>query len=421
MIGVGLSHLGAQSVAPPEWPGWGGPARDFISPARGLASSWSEGGPKRLWSQPLGEGHSSIAVDHGRLYTMFRPGTGVRNRWIAEEVVIALDASTGRTIWQHRVPTSLETMNFSRGAGPHATPLLAGSRVFAATTDKQLLALDQQTGKLLWSHHFVKEYGAPPNQMRWPVKAGYAPSPIAYGDLVIAMSGGKDHGVIAFRQDTGQVAWHAGDFADDISPASPLVITLDGQEQLVITSGDGIHGFEPATGARLWSHAFPTRDGVNISTPVWTAADRTLFMSAAYDSGARLLQLTKSGAKTDVKELWFNTRMRVHFTNLVRTADIIVGSSGDFGAAFLTALDPKTGDLLWRDRTFMKANFIQADGKVILFDEDGTLALVTFDRAGMKVLARAQVGRATSWTVPTLVGTTLYVRDRVNIYALDLR
>jgi outer membrane protein assembly factor BamB len=386
---------------------------------RGLASTWPAGGPRKLWTRPLGPGHSSIVVENGRLYTMYRPSTGTRNQWAAEEVVVSLDASTGRTLWEHRYPSSLDTMDFSRGAGPHSTPLIVGSRLFAASTDKQFFALEKTSGKVLWTHNFVKEYAAPPNQMRWPVTPGYAPSPLAYRDMVIAMSGGKDHAVIAFRQATGEVVWHAGNFADDITPASPILITLDGQEQLVVTSGDGIHGFEPATGAHLWSHAFPTRAGVNMQTPIWSSEDRTLFHSAAYDGGGRLLQLTRTGTKTEVTQLWYNTRLRVHFTNVVRTGGLIIGSSGD-SSAILTALDSRTGELVWQDRTFMKAHFIQADGKVVLFDEDGTLALVEFTRQGLKVLASAPAATAISWTAPTLAGPRLYIRDRVNIMALDL-
>jgi hypothetical protein len=40
-------------------------------------------------------------------------------------------------IWQHRFPSSLETMNFNYGAGPHSTTLILGDRVFAGATDKQ--------------------------------------------------------------------------------------------------------------------------------------------------------------------------------------------------------------------------------------------------------------------------------------------
>ena len=61
---------------------------------------------------------------------------------------------------------------------------------------------------------------------------------------------------------------------------------------------------------------------------------------------------------------------------------------------------------------------VAADGKVILLDEDGNLGLVTMTAEGLKILAKAPVATATSWTVPTLIGTTLYLRDRVNVVAL---
>lgn len=404
------------------WLGWGGPHRNFTSDSKNLANSWPQDGPKRLWSRQLGEGHSSIIGDggeHGRLYTMYRPSTGVRNSWKPEEFVVAIDAATGKTIWEYRYTTSLDTMNFSRGAGPHSTPLIIGDRLFALSTDKQFFALDKQNGKLLWSHSFVKEFNALPNQMRWAVKPGYSTSPIAYRDLVITSVGAPEQGVIAFRQNDGKVVWSAGKFSD-IAPASPLLINLDGEDQLVITSGDGLHGFDPATGKPLWEHLFATRAGVNISSPVWCPEDRLMFVSCAYDGGSRVVQLTRANSRTEPKELWFSNKMRVHFGNVLRIGDFFFGSSGDFGPSFLTAINARTGQIGWQDRSFSKVSFVSADGKVILLDEDGNLGLVTMSAEGVKILARASVATATSWTVPTLIGQTLYIRDRVNILALDL-
>jgi outer membrane protein assembly factor BamB len=410
------------STQSPSWLGWGGPRRNFTSDTKGLADTWPADGPKRLWSRPLGEGHSSIigeGGEGGRLYTMYRASTGIRNTWKAEEVVIAFEAASGKTIWEYRYPTSLETMNFSRGAGPHSTPLIAGNRLFAASTDKQFFALDKLTGKLLWSHSFVKEYNALPNQMRWAVKPGYSASPIAYKDMVIAAVGGPAHGVMAFRQDDGRVVWSAGNYSD-IAPASPLIITLEGEEQLIVTSGDGVHAYDPNTGKPIWEYLFPTRAGVNISTPVWCPDDRLLFVSCAYDGGSRVIQLARSGGRTEAKELWFSNKMRVHFGNVLRIGDFFFGSSGDFGPSFLTAINARTGQIAWQDRSFAKVSFISADGKVILLDEDGNLGLVTMSAEGLKILARAPAATATSWTVPTLIGKTLYIRDRVNVMALDV-
>src|SRR4051812_40622279 len=56
-----------------DWLQWGGAGRNFMPEVTGLAASWPSSGPKRLWSRALGEGHSSILVEGGRIYTMYRP------------------------------------------------------------------------------------------------------------------------------------------------------------------------------------------------------------------------------------------------------------------------------------------------------------------------------------------------------------
>src|SRR5207245_2072883 len=115
-----------------DWTQWGGPHRNFMSDAKGLASTWPPGGPKKLWARPLGEGHSSILVEAGRLYTMYRPaGVMSHVRRSQEEVVAALDAATGNAIWEFKYAAPTGDVDFSQGAGPHATPLIVGSRLYA--------------------------------------------------------------------------------------------------------------------------------------------------------------------------------------------------------------------------------------------------------------------------------------------------
>ncbi|MGH9940696.1 MAG: hypothetical protein ACREAM_31000 [Blastocatellia bacterium] len=87
----------------------------------------------------------------------------------------------------------------------------------------------------------------------------------------------------------------------------------------------------------------------------------------------------------------------------------------------MTAVDVNTGAVARHDRSFPKANFVYADGKLILLDEDGQLAMVSLSPQGMKVISKAAVLDRTAWTPPTLAGTTLYARDRKMIVALDLK
>ena len=63
---------------------------------------------------------------------------------------------------------------------------------------------------------------------------------------------------------------------------------------------------------------------------------------------------------------------------------------------------------------------IYADGKFAILDEDGTLALATPSPIGLKVISKAKVLKSRSWTVPTLVGTHLFLRDRESMLAFDL-
>ena len=97
------------------------------------------------------------------------------------------------------------------------------------------------------------------------------------------------------------------------------------------------------------------------------------------------------------------------FLSAVRLGDYVYGTSGDFGPAFLTALDVKTGEAAWRHRGFPRASIIYADGKAIILDEDGDLAIAKLSPKELTILARAKVLETTAWSAPSLVGTTLYV------------
>ena len=108
------------------------------------------------------------------------------------------------------------------------------------------------------------------------------------------------------------------------------------------------------------------------------------------------------------------------FVNAIRVGDFVYGTDGGFGPAFLTALDINTGAARWQERGFGRSSLVHADGKVFLLDEDGDLVLGRVSPTGFSALGRAHIFDTTAWTVPTVVGTTLYARDREKIVALDV-
>jgi outer membrane protein assembly factor BamB len=179
-------------------------------------------------------------------------------------------------------------------------------------------------------------------------------------------------------------------------------------------------GLDPDNGELLWRHPHQNRTRTNVSTPVW-GGDNLLFCSSAYDSGSRMLKLTRTGDKTTVEELWYQRRMRVHQTNAIRLGDTVYASSGDFGPSPFTAIDAKSGQILWQDRSLSKASFIYADGRFIMLDEDGNLALATPTAEGLKIHTKVELLTRTAWTPPTLAGGRLYLRDRRTVMALELK
>lgn len=398
LAGAGPLQVAEDTVG---WTQWGGPSRNFTIDAPTLASSWPAEGPPEVWRRPLGDGYSTVLEDQGVLYTMYRKGD--------QDVVIALDAATGKTVWEHAydAPYS-DDYYLAQGPGPRATPLIAGDRIYTVGGNTEFRALDKKTGTLAWRHHLVDDFGA---TLR---VRGYSCSPIAYRNTVILFAGGKGQAIMAFDMASGEVVWKALDDAN--GHASPLIVKVGGRDQLVAFLFDRIVGVDPGSGRLLWAASHTPQFGINASTPVF-GPDDVLFLSAAYGGGSRALQLSADGSAT---ELWFDNRMRIQFGTAIRVGDVVYGSSGDFGPVPFTAIDVKTGAVLWRDRAVGKSSFVHAGGKFVMVEEDGHLLLASPGAQGLEIHAKAPVLKSIAWTAPTLVGTRLYVRDRREIVAFEL-
>src|SRR5688572_23090760 len=205
LIVANLDSAGSTTVSS-AWPQWGGPNRNFTSEVKGLANTWPTGGPRQLWNRPLGDGYSGISVEGGKLYTMYRGAAGSGDMAEPHDVVVALDAETGKTFWEHRYPAAFTPkMQMENGPGPHSTPLILANRVYTVGVMGLLHCLDTKTGKVIWSHDLYKEFNAPVRGR------GYSSSPLAYKNTIILPVGGPGQAVMAFNQKDGTVAWKKQD------------------------------------------------------------------------------------------------------------------------------------------------------------------------------------------------------------------
>ncbi len=387
-----------------NWTQWGGPRHDFMAPARDLAASWGEHGPRRLWSRQLGDGYSTILVEDGRLYTMYRAGD--------QEAVVCMEAATGETIWEHRYDHDAHPAHITQfGTGPRATPLISGSRIYAIGVAGMMHSLTKNTGDVVWSHNLWGEvFGG--NKL----PHGYASSPIEYRDTLIALVGGEGKSIVAFDKNDGSVAWQSMSYKNSYS--TPRILEVDGQEQLLAFMAKELVGVNPSTGEELWRYPQENQWEQNINPP--TLVDGQYLFLSSTQVGARGLKLTNKGGKTEVEELWSSRKIQFYHVTSVNDGDWVYGSSGSRSPAFMSAVNVKTGEIPWRKRGMGKANSVYADGRVIVLDEDGKLYLTTATPEDLTIHSEVQLLDRVAWSAPTIVGNNMYVRDKIKIMALDL-
>jgi outer membrane protein assembly factor BamB len=392
----------ARAVA---WTQWGGPHRNFQTDASGIKDVWAAGGPRVVWKRPLGEGYSAPVVEGGVLYGMYgKPG---------QEVVFAANAETGATLWEHVTPMTFQSdAGRDMGNGPYTSPLLVGGRLFTAGVAGRLQCLDPKTGSVSWTQQLWDDHGGT------RVMYGYASSPIAFRDLIVVPVGGRGKALMAFQQATGKVAWSRNDFGNVYS--SPILIDVSGLEQLAILMDDAVFAVNPHNGDPQWQIPFKADYSIAVATPVY-GPDNLMFISAEYNAGAKVIELTRNGQQTTAKELWSSNRLRLHHGNAMRVGDALYFSSGGKGSqAILSAVDARSGKILWQERSIEKASFVWADQKLITLAQDGQLMIAYPSPQGFKIAAKAQLLSSLSWTPPVLVGTRVYIRDRKNLMAVDL-
>jgi outer membrane protein assembly factor BamB len=195
---------------------------------------------------------------------------------------------------------------------------------------------------------------------------------------------------------------------------------VNGLEQAVLLMDGALISVNPLNGDLAWQVPFKADYSIAVATPV-CGPDNVLFVSAEYNAGAKGIQLERVGNATKATELWSSNRLRLHHGNAIRLGDAIYFcSGGKFSQAIMTAIDAKTGRVLWQERSLEKATFVWADQKLITLDQDGTLMIAHPSPAGFKVSAKAPLLSSIAWTPPVLVGTRLYIRDRKNMMAVDL-
>ena len=397
LLGLSISATaqGPRRVAVGDWPEMRGPSRDGISRETGLIDSWALNGSNFLWRVPYG-GRSAPIVVGNRVYVQNPAGRGTD----LQERVMALDADTGKVIWEHRFNLYQSDVPPHRigWASPAADP--DTGNIYALSGGAEVIALSRD-GKRIWSRSFGEEFAA------FTTHGGRTMSPVVDGDLVIVSaavsnwgtSAARAHRFIALDKRTGDVVYVAspGTRPYDTAYASPLIATVNGMRLLIAGLGDGaVHAIKAQTGEKVWSFVAAKRA---INTGVVVRGNDVLVSHGDENLEGTELGLIAAidGAQTgDIK----TTKWAVKGTEFGYSSPLLDGTRvyQIDNSSRLEAFDAETGKVLWTQPldTVQKAPPVLADGKIYVGTDGGSFFIIRPHADRAEILSKVELPNSTN-------------------------
>ena len=424
-ICLGLLAVGTVArVQADDWPEWRGKGRLGVWNETGILEQFPDNGLEIRWRTPINRGYSGPAVSGGRVFvTDARQIEGTR----VTERLLALDEVTGRVLWTHEWESNYRGLELTFAIGPRATPTVDGDRVYALGTKGRLVAADTATGRVLWEKDFNRDYSAA--IPTW----GTVSAPLVDGDQLICLVGGEPDGkVMAFDKRTGEELWRAlsSDWETGYNP--PLIVDVGGDRQLIIWHPRAISSLDPTTGAVYWEVPFEVDMGITVATPVLSGP--IMYVSTLYNSAMAVeLDKTKPGATM----LWRGDNEALHAMNStpVIQGDYVYGFGHN---GVLGCWELATGRRVWTSRELVRqrspggtAFFVRNGDRYFINNGVGELVIARLSPDGFHEISRTTLiepthpnsrnpDGAVHWSHPAYANKHIFVRNDQEILSASL-
>ena len=394
--------LAVATVGAQDWPQLLGEHRDGHYTGPPVDVSWDGGSPPELWRRVVGAGFAGPVVSGDRLILF--------HRLDRREVVEALEAASGETVWRHEYSTSYRD-DFGFDEGPRSVPVVADGRVFTFGAQGMLRALDLETGALVWAVDTRSEFR---------FRKGYfgaAGSPLVIDGRVIANIGGPQAGIVAFDAVTGTQLWVATD--DEASYSSGVAAVFGGVPHVVFFTRNLLVGLDPSNGEIRFREPWRARlrASVNAATPI--VVGDAVFVSAEYGPGAGVFRVRPGGG---LEEVWRSDDvLSNHYATSVHRDGTLYGFHGrqEYGPSF-RAVDLLTGEVRWSLDRFGAGTVLLAGDRLVVMRESGELLIAEASPDGMNELASGRVLPPVVRAYPALANGRLYVRNGDTLVCVDL-
>lgn len=241
------------SASADDWTQWGGNDRQCNWTETGILDKFPADGLKPTWSVPIGSGYSGPVVWQGRVYvTDYRPKPESRILEAIERV-LCLDEESGKILWSHEWETHYRRQMHSYATGPRATPLVHDGRLYTLGATGRMHCFDARNGNVQWEYDALEAFGA-----EVPIFA-MAASPIAWKDTVIYVCGGRDGYLRAFDKASGQEKWKALPASHDMPYSSPCLLHFAGLMHLIQWDQEHLSALNPDNGQVRWQVPYRVR------------------------------------------------------------------------------------------------------------------------------------------------------------------
>jgi outer membrane protein assembly factor BamB len=415
-----LSFLASGLAVAKDWPQWRGLARDGKSPETGLLQGWPEGGPAVAWvASGLGTGYSSVSVAGERVYTMGDLEDG--------QYVIAVHRDGGKHLWKTRVGPVHE----DKYPGPRATPTVDGDRVYAMSTEGEVVCLDAATGEEHWRRSLTADFDGYLMKAMGSYDWKFSESPLVDGRRVVVTPGHIRALMVALDKTTGEEIWRTAGRrlgplgANGAAYSSAVIAEAGGVRHYVQFVGRGLIGVEAETGKLLWGYNRVANDIANAATPV-VHGDHVLG-SSGYSTGTGMVKIVQGDSGLEAQEVYFLEAdvVQNHHGDLVLVGDTIYTGTGH-NKGFPVAFDFLTGNVHWgpvRNQGRDSAAIAYADGRLYIRYQDGRMILAEASAEGYQEHGTFQIPdvKLQSWSHPAIADGMLFLREQDKLYCYDIR
>jgi outer membrane protein assembly factor BamB len=400
----------AASALAGDWPAFRGPDGNGIAREDKAPLHW---GPEKnvRWKVSLpGPGNSSPIVSRGRVFVTCAEDEGKKRN------LYCFDRRSGEKLWVRTV--EFPTVEPTHKGNPYcgSTPVTDGGRVVVWHGSAGVICYNFD-GKEIWK----KDLGEARHE--W----GYASSPILHrGKVILNFGPGVRTFLAGLDLKTGDILWKCdepGGLAETDkrmvgSWSTPIIIKVDGKEQVLCSMPTRVIACDPATGSVVWSCMGLGTERTDMVFPAPVVSGEVGVAFSGWVNGPTIgFKLGGSGDVTASNRLWLEKQQQRIGSSVVVDGRVYTVQAGPGTAQ---CMECRTGKVLWNERLDggeSWGSLVMAAGRLYVTSRRGVTTVFRPDPEKLEVLAMNDLGEASDAT-PAISDGQIFLRTNGHLYCI---